>query len=172
MIVAFVILFGLLTSLLIYGIRIKIQSHNNTVAKIAKLPPFLFTTLSSQNFSSSSIKNGPVLILYFHPDCEHCQYEISEILNSKIPDMYAKVVLVSGAHPDSVKKFFRHVDYSRFPAIVLLIDNSHSFESIFGNGIVPSSYIYDKNLTLVKEIHGEVKSEAILRYIKVGEQDQ
>lgn len=40
------------------------------------------------------------------------------------------------------------------------------FDDIFGKSGVPASFIYDKNGKLVKQFKGEVKVEALLKYLK------
>jgi hypothetical protein len=165
--VIIIIVFSIL--FLVIGTVRKIQNHKLIEEKIAKLPSFSFTTLSNGSFNSSEIREGPALVVHFHPECEHCQYEISEILKSNIPDSFAIVILVSSAQPDSIIGFLKRVNYSVYPSVIPLMDTSYSFEGIFGSGIVPSSYIYNKKLNLIKVLHGEVKTETILKYLKESE---
>jgi thiol-disulfide isomerase/thioredoxin len=165
-----VIVVGVLfTSLLVIGIIRKIQNHKLITEKIARFPSFCFMTLSNESFNSTEIKKGPVLVVHFHPECEHCQYEISEILKSNIPTLFSSVILISSAHPDSIIKFLNRLNYSDYASVIPLVDTSYNFESIFGSGIVPSSYIYNKRLNLVKILHGEVKTETIIKCLQESE---
>lgn len=166
-----VIIFMLLfASIMVVGIARKLQSQKIIIEKISRLPSFSFMTLSNEFYNSANIKEGPVLVVHFHPECEHCQYEISEILKSNIPVLFSSVILVSSAHPDSIKRFLNRLNYSDYASVIPLIDTSYSFEGIFGNGIVPSCYIYNKKLNLIKVLHGEVKTASILKYLKESEQ--
>jgi hypothetical protein len=163
------IAFFLSMILLISGISRKILKEKLINRKIALLPSFSFTTLNKDYFYSSEIKKGPVLIVRFHPECDHCQYEISQILNSDIPSLVSRALLISSGHPDSISKFLKQFNYSDYPSIVALADTSCAFESIFGNDIVPSNYIYNRELKLVKVLLGEVKTETIRKYLHVHE---
>jgi thiol-disulfide isomerase/thioredoxin len=154
---------------LVSGIFRKMQKQNRITEKISTLPSFSFLTLTDETFNSSEIKRGPVLLIRFHPECEHCRYEISEILKSNIPASGTSVILVSSADPDSIKEFLDRFDYSGYPSVIVLADTSYSFGDIFGSEIIPSNYIYDKDLELVKVLHGEVKTETILKYLKIIE---
>jgi thiol-disulfide isomerase/thioredoxin len=167
-----IMVFALSAIFLISGIINKSQKNKQIAEKIQKLPSFSFVTLTNESFSSSKIREGPVLVIRFHPECEHCQYEISEILKSNIPASGISVILVSSANPDSLRKFFRQFDLSDYPSIVPLADTSYVFGDIFGSDIVPSNYIYNRKLDLVKVLHGEVKTETILRYLQESEQDK
>jgi hypothetical protein len=163
------IVFVTTANFLFWGIHGKIQKQKQITEKISKLPSFTFLKLTNEYFSSSAINSGPVLIIHFHPECEHCQYEISEIMNSKIPASGTKVILISNAHPDSIRKFLGQFNYSDYPSVITLIDTAYLFADIFGSEIVPSNFIYNKDLKLVKILKGEMKTEAILKYLVAGE---
>ena len=147
------------------GIIIKVQKQRLSDERISRFPSFSFMTLSKRPFISSEIKEGPVLLVHFHPECEHCQYEISEIFKSNIPKSFSKVILISSANPDSIKTFLNQFNYTDFKSAIPLVDTAYSFQEIFGKGSIPSSYIYSKNLKLIKAIHGEVKPENILNLL-------
>ena len=169
--VVVLIVFALSATLLGLGIGSKIQKQRQIAEKIQQLPSFSFSTLTGKSFSSSEIRKGPVLVIRFHPECEHCQYEITEILKSNIPVSGTLVIMVSSADKDSIRKLFSQFDLSVYPAIIPLVDSSCIFGDIFGSDIVPSSYIYDKKLNLVKVLYGEVKTETIFKYLPGNEQD-
>jgi thiol-disulfide isomerase/thioredoxin len=165
-VVVVISLFTVTTTFLVSGILKKIQKQNLIVEKVSKLPLFSFTTLTDGSFSSSEIRSGPVLLIRFHPECEHCRYEISEILKSNIPASGISIILVSDADPDSIRKFLSRFNYSDYPSVIALADTSYLFGDIFGSEIVPSNYIYNKELELVKILNGEVKTETILKYLR------
>ena len=161
----FIIIFALSAIFLFSGILRKIQKQKLITEKIQRLPSFSFITLNNHSFNSSEIRKGPVLVIRFHPECEHCQYEISEILNSNIPVSGAYVIMVSSADPDSIRKFIKRFNLSDYPAIIPLADTSYIFGDIFGSDIIPSNYIYNKELELVKVLNGEVRTETLLKYL-------
>jgi hypothetical protein len=166
LVILFIVLFA---SFLIIGIVRKVQIKKEVEHKISSLPAFSFLTLQNEFYNSTEIRKGPVLVVHYHPECEHCQFEISEILKNNIPALFTKVILVSGAHPDSIRKFLKRFNYSEYPSVLPLVDTSDNFEKTFGKSIVPSSYIYNSKLYLVKFLHGEVKSESILKYLQESE---
>ena len=167
-----ILVFAAAASLLTYGTVNKIQKHKRTVEKISKLPYFSFSTLNNKSFNSSDLKEGPVLIIRFHPECEHCQYEITGLLKSKIPSTDINIILISSATPDTIRKFLGRFNLADFPSVIPLVDTSYIFGDIFGSDFVPSNYIYNKEHNLVKAISGEVKTETILKYLLVCEQDK
>ena len=158
-----------LTSFFVIGTVRKVQKHRLIEDKISRFPPFSFMTLSNRLFNSSEIKDGPILVVHFHPECEHCQYEISEIFKSNIPKSFTKVFLISSAHLDSIRNFLKQFNYTDYKSVIPLVDTSFSFQEIFGKGSIPSSYVYSRKLKLIKAFHGEVKTENILNLLQQGE---
>jgi hypothetical protein len=164
-----IVIFVSATSFLILGIVNKAQNRNLQYEMIKRLPAFSFMTLTNEMFNSSQISKGPVLVIRFHPDCEHCQYEISEIVRSNIPDTAILIIMVSSADSGRVKNYLDQFDISHHPGIIPLVDSNYSFGEIFGRDIVPSNYIYNKELNLVKVMYGEVKPETIIKYLEGSE---
>lgn len=157
--------FAIIAIFLISNIFIKVQKQKALTEKISAFPSFSFLTLTNETFNSSDIRQGPVLLIRFHPECEHCQFEISEILKSSIPFSNVKTLLVSSYNIDSIKKFLDQFNYLDFPSVIPLADTSYIFGDIFGNEAIPSNYIYNKELKLTKVFHGEVKTETIIKYL-------
>ncbi len=147
------------------GIVKKSHARKMISEKIEKLPEVSFLSLSKQVFNSSTISEGPVLIVRFHPECEHCKYEISEVMKSDLPEICTKIILVSSAEPDSITSFLNLIDYRDSPSIITLLDTAWNFGDIFGADFIPSNYIYDKDLKLIKTFNGEVKTETIVKLI-------
>jgi hypothetical protein len=169
---AVVAVFTLLAAILITGVIRKVHNKALIKEKIATLPSFSFMTLTNKVFSSSEIQKGPLLIIRFHPECEHCRYEISEILKSNIPASDTKVILISSAHADSLRRFLNQFHYSDYKSVIALADTSYAFGDIFGSDVIPSNYIYNKELNLVKVMYGEVKTETIYKYLNGSRQDK
>jgi hypothetical protein len=164
--VSVILILILIFAVLIKGIYSKLQKQNIISEKIERLPTFSFTNLGNELYNSSNIKEGPVLVVHFHPECEHCQYEISEILGSNIPLSGATIILISSAEPESIKIFLDQFNASEFPSVIPLFDRELNFENIFGSGVIPSSYVYDKKLNLVKVLKGEVKTETLQKALE------
>jgi hypothetical protein len=161
-----IVIFTICVTCLVSGIFRKIQNRKEISEKISRLPAFSFATLTKESFNSSEIRSGPVLVVRFHPECEHCQYEISEIMKSDLPLSGIRILMVSGADKSSIKKLFSEYNLSDYQDLAVLVDTSYIFGEIFGRDIVPSNYIYNKELKLVKVMYGEVNTETIFRYLQ------
>lgn len=158
-------LFILIMSYLTYGTIMKSEERKAMEKKISVFPSFSLTTLQGNEFNSGEIKEGPVLVILFHPECAHCQYEISGIMESRIPASVSKILMVSGANRNDILQFSRQNKLSLLKNALILVDSSYIFGDIFGNNVVPSNYIYGKDLNLIKAFHGECRIETLQKYI-------
>ena len=112
------------------GIFLKVVKANDRDDRIKTLPSFSLATLDGGIFNSSDMKNGPLLIVYFHPDCDYCQYEISSIIRNDIQSKGVKVLLVSNALPESVHEFMEQFEAGR-NEFCILSDSSLAFSCIY-----------------------------------------
>jgi hypothetical protein len=154
---------------LIFNTISKIHNQKYFADKIKKLPDFSFLSLDNTSFSSSEIKEGPALIVHFHPECEHCKNEISELLKSNIWQSGTTVILVSNAIQDSVIQFLNKFSARGKEGLITLIDTGYVFGDIFGKDIIPSNFLYDRELNLIDVLYGEYKIETILKRLSISE---
>jgi hypothetical protein len=146
----------------------KVKYQKDLKQSYKEMPAFAFKTSYDTLFKSSSIKSGPVLIIYFHPDCEHCQYEISEIFNSPLIRSDIWILLVTSADSLSTARFQQQYNIMYSDKLKMLYDENFQFERIFDKSVIPTSIIYRRDLELVKIFQGEVLPNQILKTL-VGE---
>ena len=160
-----IVIMGLTTFLLI-GIAGKMQKNKIMKERIKSLPVFSFRTLNDTIFRSDQLKEGPVLILFFHPECEHCQYQITTLFNNNVIPSGLCVLLISNAEKEGIRKFMEENNLLQYPGLTALADETYSFRNYFGTEIVPAIFIYNKELKLVRYFQGEVRPETILKYLR------
>lgn len=161
--------FAVLAFFLAYGIAKKIRDVNLISEEVKKLPSFTFLTLDNEEFSSEQIDSGPLLIVRFHPECEHCHYEISELIENHSDLSEGLILLVSDAPSESIREFMELYSGFRVAGILPLADPYFQFGKIFGKDFVPSNYIYDRDLNLVRVFYGEVNHDVIIRLMMKDE---
>jgi thiol-disulfide isomerase/thioredoxin len=165
MLVIVIIITGLITFLII-GIIAKTNKGKIAKEMIKTLPVFSLKTLNDTVFWSDQIKEGPVLVLFFHPECEHCQYEIKTLFKNRHETPGIRVLLISNAEKEAIRNFLKENNLLDYPGLSTLIDESFSFRDYFGTELVPATFIYDKKLKLVRYFQGEVRPETILKYLR------
>ena len=132
------------------------------------LPEFDFQDLAGGHFSSRDlIAEQPTLIVYFQPDCGHCQYEVEVIRDSLHLFADTNVLLVSDGAIEELREFISAYELSNpLHALHVLYDANGSFKQLLGMSKVPSVFIYDAERKLVRHYQGETKIEAIIKYLK------
>lgn len=133
------------------GINIyhKIQTNNVTQKTLSNLPDFTFSTLNNQPFHSAVFQNtnDTILVNFFSPACEHCQYMASSFIKNKEQLKNFKIVMVTIADSISVARFKKDSQLSTLSNVLLLRNTQFQFEKIFGTSVVPSFFF---NLFLIR----------------------
>lgn len=140
------------------------QSNMATAELIKTLPHACFEQLTGGTvYLDEFDSRKPTVIIYFNPECEHCQYEASEI--GKQAEQFAKANMILITPDDSVKRveaFAAKYHLWEVDNLVVLFDRNHQFLKSFGTAVFPSIFIYGTDKKLVKTYKGEVKIEAII----------
>lgn len=134
--------------------------------QIQTLPHACFESLEGKTICIDEFNpEKPLVLVYFHPECEHCQYEAQEI--GQNTEAFSNCQLLMVTYDDSlqrVKNFCETYHLWEIDNIVVLIDAENQFKKVFGKAVVPSVYIY-KNRKLKKQFLGETKLETIIEII-------
>lgn len=130
--------------------------------RINSLPSFTAVQTDGSSFNTSDLRPRPLLMIFFHPDCKICQYEIQELIKI-LPEMNGvSVILISHAPVDLIDTFVRSTGLKKFSDLTILYDPDFKIRELFYVNTVPTSFIYNARLNLVKRYEGEVKIETIL----------
>ena len=147
--------------LLLYGIFSKVnQTDNYTTFDVSAI--LKFERLSKTAFFDY---NKSSLVIYFNPDCEHCQYEARAIRDSLHRFAQTNIILISDEPAARLESFGEKYDLLNRPNVHILYDANGDFKQLFGTNSVPSIFIYNQERELVKHFKGETKIEAILKYM-------
>ena len=140
------------------------QSKKEATERVQTLQHVCFEALNGgQVYLDEFDRQKPTVIIYFHPECEHCQYEASEI--GKQAEQFAKANMILITPDDSVKRveaFASRYNLWAVDNLAVLLDRNHQFLRSFGTAVFPSVFIYGTDQKLVKSYKGEVKMEAII----------
>jgi hypothetical protein len=147
---------------------------------------FVFLTQNTEKFTEGSAMpvityNGNVgkkviekdstqttVIIWFHPDCEHCLYQL-DIINKNFLSFHdAEFFFFTD---DEIFPEARHL--GRWPNLTSAdnvrfgIIERFTFENYFGSVMMPSFYIFNKKGKLTKKIFGEIKIQKLLELINM-----
>lgn len=127
-------------------------------------PGFVLSDINGEIFRSEEVSQGPLLLVYFHPGCEHCSNELLSLL--QVPDRFKQVrtILVSYAGNEELREFFTHENFNSGNPTVLS-DTSLTLWRILDVRALPSNYIFNSELKLVRVIRGEATTGTLLKYL-------
>ena len=161
---------AVIVTLLIAGIITKKNKADEIRERINTLPDFTLPAIDGSIFNSSEISEGPLLVTYFHPECEHCRYEISSLFQSNIPGSGVKILLISYEGSNKIKSFMRQFNVNNDTVFTVLSDTAFVFSELFRTDVIPSNFIYNEDLRLVKILKGETTIKTITKYLQGGNQ--
>ena len=154
--------------LLIGSIAILLKKKRDFNQTITDLPSFcLPQALDSMSFCSKQLlKDKSVVLMYLHPECNICHIE-SQQMHPKMKKMNnIQWILVSFAEKDSLNKFSSTYQLNEIPDLTILMDSKFELYDQLQVKSIPSCYIYDRQLKLVKIIRGMAKLETIIQLAK------
>jgi thiol-disulfide isomerase/thioredoxin len=153
---------GLLFIALLIGIARSVPARPEDGMAAETFPAALLTQHTS--WQAPGTAESRVLIFY-NPDCEHCQYEAKTL--STHPDFQEMaVVWLSGAPPAENGAFQERYASEAPDAFQFLDDPQYAVANALGIRTFPTILIYGAEGALLKRYEGETKPEAILRWME------
>ncbi len=164
--VAFVSVVGILS----YFSYQKIGQNKQAESAIQVLPKFELTDI----FSNFPINHGNILsdkytlLVFFNSHCDYCGYELEILNNARDLLIDTNVVLFSAEHPDSVRQFISEYNFAECENIFMGRGNYQNLVNWFGKLSAPTSFVYDKNMKLVKKFIGLRNIDVLLETLEKG----
>lgn len=135
-----------------------ISEFDKTDKRIQSMPLISFTRLYGD---SVDYYKGRIVVYYFSPECEHCQYMTKKLVENCNYHSEIRFVMVTSAGISSAKDFIKLYHIAECRSISVYTDTILSFNKLFGSSIIPSFFIYENGI-LVKKVVGETKIENLL----------
>lgn len=132
------------------------------------LPSFTLLGIdSSKIFSTANIHKGKATILvYFSPDCEHCQQETEDWIKHINQFKNAQFIYITNDPLERLKLFNEIYKIYQYPNMQLGRDHEFYFLREYKPTGTPYIVVYNKNKELRAVLPGGAKSEKLLAIIK------
>ena len=143
-----------------------LQVSNNI--KIETIPAFNIHTIpDSSSYTNNNIKkNKPFIIMFFSPDCEHCQKELKELSANKNKFKNIPILMLSPANYAEIKKFYKDYAVSKMPNITVAHDDNYTMSRLYQLKTFPTMFVYNHAGKLVKTFVSNVSIPDILKAVK------
>ncbi len=142
----------------------KISAKKTKAHKVSILSVANFLNSDSTTVKISTDSN--VVLIFFNPECEHCQYEARGIKENVNDFKNTELIFISSESIAAIQRFASQYNLENYPFVHFTKINREEIFDTFGTLSVPHIFIYDKDHKLIKEFKGETKVEAILKYLQ------
>ncbi|MDH7603794.1 MAG: thioredoxin family protein [Melioribacter sp.] len=115
---------------------------------------------------SIKVDAKPIMIMYFSPDCSHCEYDLMEI-NKRVNELKnVDVYLLTTDNKFVNKKLYeKYNNIMKMSNIKFGIVNKEEYKAKFGITVTPVFYFFNIHGKLVDKLIGEIKFSRLLESI-------
>lgn len=138
---------------------------------ISHIPPFKILKPDSTYFTPANLKkNKPVMIIYFSPDCSHCQhmmYEMEPKMKEFGDTQIVMVTFTEFTMLKMIKNFVRDFDLAKYHNIIVGTEgHSYVVQRYYQVRTTPYIAIYDRKGKLVKAFEKAPTMDELIATVK------
>ncbi|WP_345212431.1 TlpA family protein disulfide reductase [Mucilaginibacter gynuensis] len=162
---------------------IQAKNHDNTTAdgsaaatkqqtpqtgNIDHVPPFKIVNTDSVTITQNNLKKDkPVMIIYFAPDCGHCQHLVKSLKPVMKQLSNVQVVMITWTQLSTVKKFYKDYGLAAYPNFTLGTEGySLNVQRYYQVKETPYIAIYDHKGQLVKAYEKVPEIDELMTSVK------
>lgn len=132
-----------------------------------EIAPFKILLTNGQNYTSAQLAKGPVVLVYFSPDCDHCHDFTQDLIKNYSVVANKQVVMVTFQAMDMLKPFVTKYKLNQYLNFKVGTEGtSYVVQRYYQIRSFPYIAIYDKNGKLVKTYEGEQPHAEIFKTLK------
>lgn len=153
----------------IAGLYLHAQSpidNRPTYVKNPAIPEFKLILTDSSLFTHKLIpKAAFTCIVYFSPDCGHCQHEAAEMIKYMDSLKQIQFVWVSYRDFNDIRAFGRKYQFDLYPNIIIGRDPDYAVPSFYQVKFTPFVALYDEKKQFLKAWETGVEMPELLQFI-------
>ncbi len=140
-------------------------------ATAQSLPAFKMKLSNGRIFSSAEVSNKkPLIIIYFAPDCEHCQILMKGIFNKINQFKNAEILMVTFESDAAVAGFVKQYQTAKYPNIKVGIEIPvFFFRMYYQLEHTPFTALFDKNHRLIVSYKDYTPLDDLIKHLKMLE---
>jgi thioredoxin-related protein len=144
------------------------QTHDTVppYKKDPTIPAFSILQTDSTWFNKEALpSNKPIIIIYFSPDCGHCQLTAKEYVEKMDSFKDAFFVWVSFLSLDEIKSFAEEYKLNRFKNVRVGRDPKYFVPSFYQVKFTPFIAVYSKKGQLMETYDGGTDPDTLIRLL-------
>lgn len=127
--------------------------------------PFMHVKLLDQSEINMRQLSGKIVLIFFQPDCDHCQREASEVAKNLAAFKGASLYFITSDVAEKAARFATDYNLSGLQNVHFGLTSTESVLKNFGPIATPSIYIYSVDGKLTKAFNGEVDISVVMKYL-------
>lgn len=141
---------------LAFGLLLSFPSFAQTTFALKKIAPFKIKLTNGQNYTPAQMAPGPAVLIYFSPDCDHCQHFTEDMIKNYKSIANKQVVMVTFQDMSMILPFVKKNKLTQYPNIKVGTEGTtYDVQRYYQIRSFPYIAIYDKAGNLVKVYEGE-----------------
>jgi len=143
------------------------SAFSQTATATKKIAPFQITLTNGKPYNFSQLTPGPVVLMYFSPDCDHCQDFTKALLKNYTVISNKQLVMVTFQPMEMVKQFATTYNLASYPNIKIGTEGTSYFvQKYYQIRSFPYIVMYDKTGKHVRTFEGEQPYADIFKALK------
>lgn len=133
-----------------------LPGHSQNASSPAVLPLIDITLTGGERFTNRDLKQGPLVLIYFSPDCGHCKQFITDFLQRDKLARSRQVLLTTFVEVNTLKSFEEAMGLKKYPNIKTGTEGeSYRIAKSLSIRKFPYVALYDSSRRLIKSFEGE-----------------
>ena len=151
--------------LIVYCLVMTLTSHQ---ALSQALPAFRLVRSNNEIFSAADLTKGkPVVLIYFDPDCDHCQKLMNELFKKIAKFRKAEIIMATFKSIPEVLKFEKKFDTRKYANIITGTEGGYFFlRNYYGLVKMPFTALYDKQQNLIYSYRQETSVDDLIKRLQ------
>lgn len=152
----------LLVFLICLGLSYSIPAASQT------LPAFKMKLTNGEIFTTSDVSTTkPLVLIYFAPDCEHCQVLIKQLLNKISVFKHAQILMVTFESLEAVTAFKKDYQLDKYPNIIVGMELPvFFFRTYYNLQHTPFTALFNKNKKLIASYKDFTPLDDLIKKLK------
>jgi thioredoxin-related protein len=144
-------------------------SNAQTTTPLPVIPPYRILNTDSVFVTPANLKkHKPVMIIYFSPDCTHCQHLMYEMKPKMAEFKDVQIVMITFTEQlKMIQTFYRDFGLAKYPNIIVGSEGrSYIVAKYYSVSSTPYIAIYDKNGKLSKAYEKAPTIDELAKQVK------
>lgn len=144
------------------------ESQEPTYKRFPTLPPFSLLGIDSSTVITRDDlpKHRKTLIMYFSPDCDHCQHQTEDLLKKMEQLKKINIVMATYQPFEDMVAFYKRYNIGSYPNIKIGRDTKYFFAPFYQLRNLPYLALYDAKWNLITTFEGNASVDKLMKAFK------